>query len=76
MRRQYVERKFYSYSSKQPLAVKGAFTCEISTGKELNMLRLWNSTAGLGALRKGANISAVTDIKQTLQQQYQKYSAA
>ena len=28
------ERKLYSYSSNQPLTVKGEFTCEVSIGKK------------------------------------------
>lgn len=76
------ERRLYPYSSSEPLAVKGAFSCDISIGEKTEHTEfivikgngeplLGRETAvRLGVLRIGANISAVTDLKHTLQQQY------
>lgn len=76
------ERRLYSYSSSEPLVVKGEFTCDISIGNKTEQAEfivikgngeplLGRETATrLGVLRIGANISAVTDLKHTLQQQY------
>lgn len=76
------ERELYAYSSTQPLTVKGAFTCDVLIGNKTEHAEfivikgngeplLGKKTATrLGVLRIGENISAVTDIKQTLQQQY------
>ena len=62
--------------------VKGAFTCEVSIGKnteqaEFIVIResgeplLGKETSmRLGVLRVDANIAAITSTKQTLQQQY------
>lgn len=77
-----IERKLYSYCSSEPLAVKGAFTCDVSIGKkteraEFIVVRgkgeplLGRETAmQLGVLRIGADIATVRETKQTLQQQY------
>ena len=80
------ERKLDSYSSNQPLTVKGAFTCEVSIGKNTEQAEFIviresgeplmgkETMKGLGdlrgVLRIGANIAAITSTKQRLQQQY------
>lgn len=76
------ERKLYTYSSNQPLTVKGAFKCEVNISNkteqaEFIVIRgkgeplLGRETAiKLGVLKIGADISAVMEIKQALQQKY------
>lgn len=76
------KRKLYSYSSSQPLAVKGAFTCDISIGNrtehaEFIVIKgngeplLGKETATrLGVLKIGTDVFAVSDLRQVLQQQY------
>lgn len=76
------QRKLYSYSSSQALPVKGAFNCEITIGNQTEQAEfmvikgngeplLGKKTAiKLGVLKIGENVSAVTDIKDSLQLQY------
>lgn len=76
------QRKLYSYSSSQALPVKGAFNCEITIGNKTEQAEfmvikgngeplLGKKTAiKLGVLKIGENVSAVTDIKDSLQLQY------
>ncbi len=76
------ERKLYSYSSNQPLTVKGAFLCEVIISNrteqaEFIVIRgkgeplLGRETAiKLGVLKIGADISAMIELKQALQQKY------
>ncbi len=71
-----------SYSSDQPLPVKRAFKCDVRIGSrmvhaEFIVIKgtgeplLGRETAmKLGVLKIGTNISAVTDLKQSLQSQY------
>lgn len=77
-------RNLYTYSSTQPLSVKGAFKCEIKIGDrtdeaEFIVIRgngeplLGKVTAvKLGVLKIGENVAAVTDLKHSLKEQYPK----
>ncbi|KAA0709172.1 hypothetical protein E1301_Tti017617 [Triplophysa tibetana] len=76
------ERKLFSYSSDQPLPIKGAFKCETRIDNrtvyaEFIVIKgngeplLGRDTAmKLGVLKIGTNIAAVMDLKQSLRSQY------
>lgn len=76
------ERKLFSYSSNQPLPIKGAFTCNVKIGERCEQAEfivikgdgeplLGKELAmKLGVLKIGANISAVRETSQSLQRQY------
>ena len=78
------QRNLYPYSSSEPLPIKGMFECEITIGDRSEQAEfivikgngeplLGRKTAmKLGVLKIGENVSVVTDIKDTLRQQYPK----
>ncbi len=76
------EKKLFSYSSDQPLPLKGAFKCDVRIGSrmvhaEFIVIKgtgeplLGRETAmKLGVLKIGTDIATVTHLKQSLQSQY------
>ncbi|CAL1586203.1 unnamed protein product [Knipowitschia caucasica] len=78
------DKKLYTYSSKEPLPVKGVFTCDVKIGKRATQAEftviagqgvplLGRQTATeLGVLRVGVGVAAVTDVKTEVQGKYPK----
>ena len=76
------QRNLYPYSSSEPLPIKGIFECEITIGNRSEQAEFIvikgngepllgrNTAMKLGVLKIGENVSVVTDIKDTLRQQY------
>ncbi|XP_050958284.1 uncharacterized protein K02A2.6 [Labeo rohita] len=76
------DKKLYAYACKEPLSIKGAFTCEVKCGKrsteaEFVVIKgkgeslLGKETATkLGALRIGLNIATISDMANQIQEQY------
>lgn len=78
------DKKLYTYSSHEPLPVKGVFTCEVSIGKRATRAEftvicghgvplLGKDTAiKLGVLKVGVDVATVTDVKTEIKRQYPK----
>ena len=75
-------KKLYAYASDEPLTVKGTFTCSVKCGQRATRADFLvvegkgvpllgrNTAMELGVLKIGADIAAVRDVSQKIQDQY------
>ncbi|KAM8832564.1 uncharacterized protein K02A2.6 [Spinachia spinachia] len=78
------DKKLYTYSSKEPLSVKGVFTCGVKIGKRETMAEFIviagqgvpllgrEIATKLGVLNVGVDVAAVTDVKAEVRGKYPK----